>query len=109
MRLKDWWAALRGPKKQTPWNKGLILQGSNCGLILEKLCDGEWMGGREACALTKSHNGLRRLNDVKKLLRRNGIPYWQDFGYTDEGKVYRLIKIWPDHRERARALIRGAR
>lgn len=102
-----WLKKLLGKK---PWNtnQSFRIAGSHGAIILERLCEGDWMGGREACIVTKSHNGLRRLNQVKKMLRRNGIAYWTKMLKSTSGKYYRVIQILECDRDRARTLIRGA-
>lgn len=106
MKMK-WWNVLGRKKPVHNKGKSYRLAGSHGSIILERLCEGEWVGGREACIATKSHNGLRRLNCVKKLLRSHGLAYWQEMRTSSAGNNYKVIQLLPSDRTRARKLIVG--
>lgn len=116
MKLKEMFLAIMAKEKKgrfcrgnTPWNKGLYQDNSQTAKILKRLCDGEWIGGREAVVETKSHNAPTRLRALLKTFRQNAICYAFTWHTSPSGKTYKVFQILPHDRERARTLIRGAR
>ncbi|EGP07345.1 hypothetical protein CSIRO_3077 [Bradyrhizobiaceae bacterium SG-6C] len=96
--------------KTGPWNKNksFRVRGSNGAKILEALCEGRWVGGREACQIIGSHNGLRRLNQLKKTLRYNGIDFQTVWDFAPGSrKSYKRIALMNSSIPAARRLIVG--
>jgi len=69
MRLKQFlWAVLAAREPAEPPAKPWTAD-TQCARLLKALCEGHTMGGREACLLLHSHNGDRRLRQVRARLR----------------------------------------
>jgi hypothetical protein len=99
-RTAIWLAAFLGRKeKQKVWQAK-----SQCARILEALCEGQEMGGKEAVQLV-GHNGLRRLNQVRQRLRAAGIPYATETYARHAGNPFK--KTWLSNwvRDDARKLL----
>lgn len=110
-RMKQLWERVRPGRK--PENPHIIegftgyKPGSDGARILEALCKGRLIGGHEAVKLTGSHNGLRRLNEVRRKLRQAGIPYIRREMETAGGRVAQKTQLHPRQWDRAWKLMRG--
>jgi hypothetical protein len=75
------------------------------GKILQALIHGKSVGGQEAVAITGSHNGPRRLNNVKQRLRLNYIAYVESEHVSrSSGKRYKVTWLLPEDRRKAKEL-----
>lgn len=106
MNLLDWIKSiLAQAPKQRVWESK-----TQCGRILQALIDGDEIGGREACELLKSHNGLRRLNQVRAALRRAGIQYvTARYAKQRGGNPFKKTWMFSGDREKARKLLKVCR
>jgi hypothetical protein len=95
--------------KKPAHNKGnsYRLAGSHGAKILEEMIKGQWVGARDACVIIKSHKRQTRLQEMRKMLRRNSIAYFQKWAVTRNGRKFKQWQIIPSQREAARKLIVG--
>lgn len=80
---------------------------TQCGQILRALCEGQTIGGKEACELIGSHNGLRRLNQVRARLRARRIYVASYYEQASPGHKYKMSRLPVGNREAARQLLKA--
>jgi hypothetical protein len=105
--MKKLWSFLTGKKPVHNKGKSYRVDGSAGAKILKAMIEGSWVGARDACILIKSHKGQTRLQEVRKMLKLNGIAYFQQWAVSKNGKRFKQWQIVPSQREAARKLIVG--
>jgi hypothetical protein len=103
VKMKKLWSFLTGKSHQPK----LWPANCQCALILKSLCEGELVGGKEACKIIGSHNGARRLNQVRARLRANGVSVSTYYKAAKRGNKFKLSWLNPTERPAARKLITG--